>query len=68
MSFNSIAEVELGQKTAVQIFAEELPTLPLFNRVFAAATRPNIRNFKPNSSQSSQLWNIFEIDIEDWIG
>lgn len=59
----SAAYVE-GHQTAVRIFTEELPTLPLFSRVLIAITRPDVQNFQPNPSQPSQLWNIYELDIK----
>lgn len=53
-----------GHGTAARIFADELPSLPLFTRVLVAAARPEVHNFKPDSTQPSQLWNLYEINIE----
>lgn len=54
---------ETNHQQALQIFAENLPVIPLFLRLNVAATRPGVVNFKPNPSQPSDLWNLFEIDL-----
>ncbi len=54
-----------NHQTAVQIFTEELPIIPLFHYLKTAVTQPTIRNFQPDASQPSELWNLAEIDIEE---
>lgn len=51
----------MAHETAVSIFSEELPILPLFARQKVAVAGPEISNFQPNPSQPSDLWNLFEI-------
>lgn len=54
--------VEAHQE-AMRIFAQDLPALPLFEHVRLAATKPDVLNFRMDSTQSSELWNIFELDL-----
>jgi peptide/nickel transport system substrate-binding protein len=53
-----------AHQEALRIFAAELPALPLFSRLRAAAAAPGVVNFRPDPTQPSELWNIFELDIE----
>jgi peptide/nickel transport system substrate-binding protein len=53
-----------GHQEAWRIFAEELPSLPLFPRVKLAVARPEVLNFGVDTTQNSELWNLFEIDLE----
>ncbi len=46
------------------IFSENVPVIPLFLRLKVAATRPEIRNFNVDPTEASELYNIFELDIE----
>lgn len=50
---------------AAQIFTEELPIIPLFHYLKTAVTQPTVRNFQPDASQPSELWNLAELDIEE---
>ncbi len=43
---------------AQKIFSDELPVLPLFARVKVMAAKPEVMNFKPNATVSSETWNI----------
>ncbi|MCC7018300.1 MAG: peptide ABC transporter substrate-binding protein [Ardenticatenales bacterium] len=43
---------------AQKIFSDELPVLPLFARVKVMATKPEVMNFMPNATVSSETWNI----------
>ncbi len=43
-----------------QRFTDALPSLPLFPYVSVSATRPGVRNFRPNGSAGSELWNVEE--------
>lgn len=56
---------ETNHKEAVRLFTERLPSLPLFQYVKTAVTGPAVRNFKPDSTQPSELWNVYEWDIEE---
>ena len=49
---------------AIRIFSEQLPVIPLFSQMKTAVTNPNVQNFKPDSTQPSALWNLFELDVE----
>lgn len=49
---------------ALAILSEDLPVLPLFQRVSVSATRPGVLNYKPNPTIDSPMWNIWEWDIE----
>ncbi|MAT97297.1 MAG: hypothetical protein CL608_09160 [Anaerolineaceae bacterium] len=50
---------------AAQIFTEELPIIPLFHYLKTAVTQPTVRNFQPDASQPSELWNVAELDIDE---
>jgi len=56
-------EYVAAHQAAWRIFAEELPSLPLFPRLKLAVARPEVRNFAPDATQNSVLWNLFEIDL-----
>jgi peptide/nickel transport system substrate-binding protein len=45
------------------LFAEELPVLPLYQRLNIAATRPDFCGFSLGSFQSADLWNIENFDL-----
>ena len=47
----------------MRLFAQELPALPLFTRLRLAATTPDVRNFRLDATQPSDLWNVFELDL-----
>ncbi|HSH04242.1 MAG TPA: ABC transporter substrate-binding protein [Anaerolineae bacterium] len=48
---------------AQQIFATELPSLPLMTHVKMSVARPNVRQLAINVTQPSELWNAFELDL-----
>jgi peptide/nickel transport system substrate-binding protein len=48
---------------AQRIFAQDLPMLPLFFRVKAAAVRANITGFALDATSPSELWNIEELSV-----
>lgn len=54
-----------SHQSAVQIFTEELPIIPLFHYLKTAVTQPTVLNFQPDASQPSELWNLAEIDIAE---
>jgi peptide/nickel transport system substrate-binding protein len=55
--------VEAHQE-AMRLFAQELPALPLFTRLRLAATTPDVLNFRLDPTQPSELWNVFEWDLD----
>ncbi len=56
---------EEAHQQAQRIFAENLPVIPLFPRLKVAAAQPNVSNLKINPTQSSALWNLYEINIQE---
>lgn len=49
---------------AVQvIFANDLPSIPLYQRIKVAASRKDLCNFTLDTFSSNDLWNIEEIDF-----
>jgi peptide/nickel transport system substrate-binding protein len=59
------AEYEIQHQTAQRIFAEQLPAVPLFPRLKAAITRPGVCNFRLDPTQTSELYNLFEIGLNN---
>ncbi len=53
-----------AHQEALRIFAQELPAMPLFEHARLAATTPDVLNFRLDSTQPSELWNVFELDLE----
>jgi peptide/nickel transport system substrate-binding protein len=51
-------EYTLNHFKAQQIFAEELPVIPLYLRLKIAATRPDMCNFEVDPTSDSEMWNI----------
>lgn len=49
---------------AQEIFAEQLPVVPLFLRLKLAANRPEITGFIMDPTSNSSLWNMENFDIE----
>lgn len=47
------------------IFNEQIPSLPLFHYLKVSATLPTVQNFQPDTTQPSELWNLYELDIEE---
>lgn len=52
-----------GHEAALRLFMNELPSLPLFPRLKVSLTRPGVLNFRPDSTEPSELWNLFELDL-----
>jgi peptide/nickel transport system substrate-binding protein len=48
---------------AYKIFTNELPALPLYQRINVIATNPRVLNFKPDAS-ADELWNLEELDVK----
>ena len=59
------ADYEEGHKEAQRIFSEEVPVIPLFLRLKVAAARPEVVNFGVDPTQNSEMYNIFELDLQE---
>ncbi len=57
-------DYEQGHTDAQIIFSEQVPVIPLFLRLKVAAARPNVLNFGVDPTQNSELYNIYEIDMQ----
>jgi peptide/nickel transport system substrate-binding protein len=57
-------DYEMGHKDAQRIFSQELPVIPLFLRLKVAVPRPEVLNFTVDPTQSSELYNLYEIDLQ----
>jgi len=44
--------------------ASDLPDILMYNQVFFDAVKDNILNFKPNSSRATNIWNVWEWDVQ----
>ena len=54
-----------AMQTTFRLFVEQVPSLPLFHYLKVSATVPTVQNFSPNPSQPSELWNIYELDLQE---
>lgn len=50
---------------AQEIFATDLPVVPLYLRLKLAVTRPDMCNFEMDPTANSEMWNIEEFDYGD---
>ncbi|MCB9431230.1 MAG: peptide ABC transporter substrate-binding protein [Ardenticatenaceae bacterium] len=57
-------EYEDNHKEAQRIFSQEVPVIPLFLRLKVAAARTNVVNFGVDPTQNSELYNIYELDLQ----
>jgi peptide/nickel transport system substrate-binding protein len=57
-------DYEEGHLEAQRIFSREVPIIPLFLRLKVAAARPGVQNFVVDSTQNSEMFNIYEIDLQ----
>jgi peptide/nickel transport system substrate-binding protein len=55
---------EASHQEALRIWTGQVPNIPLFLRPIVAATRPAILNFTLDPTQESELWNLYELDVE----
>jgi peptide/nickel transport system substrate-binding protein len=55
---------EESHKEAQRIFSEDVPVIPLFLRLKVAAARPEVQNFFVDPTQNSELYNIYELDLQ----
>ena len=58
------ADYEEGHKAAQVIFSDQVPVIPLFLRLKVAAARPNVLNFGVDPTQNSELYNIYQFDLQ----
>ncbi len=58
-------EYEEGHKQAQVIFSQDVPVIPLFLRLKVAATRPEVTNFNVDPTQNSELYNVYEYDLQN---
>ena len=63
-SLPGTADYEEGHKAAQVIFSDQVPVIPLFLRLKVAAARPNVLNFGVDPTQNSELYNIYEFDLQ----
>lgn len=63
-SLPGTADYEEGHKAAQIIFSDQVPVIPLFLRLKVAAARPNVLNFGVDPTQNSELYNIYEFDLQ----
>ena len=47
-----------------RIFSERLPALPLFQRLKTTLARTTVIGLSPDPTQSSELWNIEQLDLK----
>jgi peptide/nickel transport system substrate-binding protein len=57
------AEYRAAHEEAQRIFANDAPIIPLFPRLKVAVARPEVTNFGVDSTQTSELFNIYEMDL-----
>ena len=57
-------EYEEYHKRAQVIFCEEVLAIPLFVWLRVAMAQPRVLNLTPDSTVSSELWNIEMLDVE----
>jgi peptide/nickel transport system substrate-binding protein len=55
---------EDGHRAALQIWSEQVPIIPLFMRLKVAAARPNVRYLTLDPTQRSELWNLYQLDLD----
>lgn len=48
---------------AQTIFVQNMPMLPLFQRLKFAAARPEVDGFQIDTTQESELWNLYMLDL-----
>ena len=63
-SLPGTSEYEEAHKEAQRIFSEEVPVIPLFLRLIVAAARPEVVNFGVDPTNGTELYNIYEIDLQ----
>lgn len=54
---------QTANKAVQQLFAEQLPAVPLYYTLKIAAARPDLCGFNLDSSARSELWNLESLDV-----
>lgn len=62
-SLPGTAEYVRFHQEAQRIFAQKLPSLPLFLRTKVAAYRPGVKNLILDSTAPSEMWNAENLDL-----
>jgi peptide/nickel transport system substrate-binding protein len=57
------AEYAESHAAAQQLFAQNMPMIPLFPRLKFATAVPEVHGFQLDSTQESELWNLFALDL-----
>lgn len=57
------AAYESNHQTAMRLFSEQLPILPLFTRIKVAVTNPAVQNFALDPAEDSDWWLVAEWDL-----
>jgi len=58
-------EYVMNHEEAQRVWSREVPVIPLFLRLKVAAARPEVKNFGVDPTENSELWNMFEIDLDN---
>lgn len=53
-----------GHREAQIIFSQDVPVIPLFLRLKVAAALPGVLNFSIDATQPSEMYNLYEIDLQ----
>jgi len=64
-SFTNSEPYNTAHQEALSIYADQLPSIPLFSRLRIAATSSQVQNFRLDTTQPTPLWNIAEIDLKE---
>lgn len=63
-AFYGTPEYVEAHQQALGLFLENVPSIPLFAHPKVALARPGVVNFELDPTQPSELWNLYEIDLE----
>ncbi len=58
-----VQEYEQAHLQAQTIFAQNLPMIPLFPRLKFVAANPGVVGFEIDTTQESELWNLYLLDL-----
>ena len=53
-------KVKMGR--VQELYAEELPVIPMYFRPVVGVTRPELQNYRPTGTQTPVTWNA-----QDWV-
>jgi peptide/nickel transport system substrate-binding protein len=63
-AFYGTPEYIEAHQQALSLFLQNVPSISLFAHPKVALARPAVVNFALDPTQPSELWNVFEIDLE----